>query len=151
MSFDMAFAVVLILLIFTMLVGYYNTSSKAASDTSEVAALSAMADYAAGGLRALYNSLSGSPGSKADYVLEMKNDTMYGNSERAHIVDYTANIGSTLEFSSESDDGADFTVSRVLGFAFNCGLTGLSPGDKVVLKGCEASSGSLSCTCSRST
>ncbi len=146
MSFDMAFAVILILVIFATLAGYYNNSLKAASDTGELAALTAIADYTAGNLQALYNSLAYAPdGSKANYTLELKGDTMYGNSDKPHIVEYTASLGSMVSFTSASDAGKTFTVQRRLGFNFNSGCGELSPGTTVTLIDCDAGTRSLNC------
>lgn len=156
MSFDMAFAVVLILLIFAMLAGYFQTSSSAASETSKLMALSVIADYTVGNLQALYNSLQGSEQSaNATYILDMRGDTMYGDLDKPYVVDYkaTRRPGNTLRFAL-ADDTNTF-IDRELGFSLtNCDLNSLdiSPGDKIKMTGCHAQSGgSLSCACSKST
>lgn len=149
LSFDLGFAIVLVLMVLTILIEYTNTASGTVEDGSKLMALNMIADYAAGNLQSFYNSLVGTE-AEATYLLDMTDAHLYapaGQAAQQDVVYEMSFSGGKISVSDTADMSlSGEEISRELGFRIRCpGLGTASPGDRITFNGCAAEGGSLSC------
>lgn len=144
MSFDLAFAVVLVLSVFSMVVHFTTTSRDSSEAGRDLMALNMAADYTAGSLNALYASVVS--GGKAAYNLTLIDEYLYGpDDSNPYNMDYEVVFGgSTITVRDSNDQNLKVTRKVV---SVSC-LSGTKQmGEVIELSNCIDSGSSLNCKC----
>ena len=152
MSFDLGFAILSIIMVFSMLLGFGNSSMESTYDGRKLMAMNMAADYIIGNLNAFYASLIGSS-STVTYRIEYPDDYVFNVpiDENVYEIDYEVEIspGSDLIIISDPSTTPVNDVKRKLGFDIICGAGGISgpfsKGSSIIFMECSLNGAVLEC------
>jgi hypothetical protein len=147
MSFDLAFAVIIVLAILGMVVNVIDETRGQTVKDKTLIALNSLADYTFGEINSFYNSLRATDGN-ATLKLPLPNKWLFDNSN-AYSTKYNVtyvDASKILKFSS----GLEY-LNRTLAFQIECAsgslptVTPASAGQTLWLRNCKITSTRLSC------
>ncbi len=147
LSFDLGFAIILVLVISGVVVGYWQTSQASVETGRKLMALNMIADYVQGNLNSFYNSLT--TDSNVSYSLRMLDEYLFEyETDNDYRIGYVADLsGDPIEFEDAKD--AENVQERKLGFNIDCDSGSLPdsaiPGEVIRFKECKLLGSSLSC------
>jgi outer membrane lipoprotein-sorting protein len=153
LSFDMAFAIIMVLAISSALLSYSTTSQQSVERGRRLAALNMAGDYVTGSLNSFYSSLI--PGGNATYVLKLPDKFLFNEPdpdkddyEIAYTVGFVISGTKTRVTLTDTDASHNAAISKELGFRINC----MSPlpsnvpkGSEINFNHCTISGNQLSC------
>lgn len=155
LSFDMAFAIIAVVLVSGMLLEYFNISVWSHEDARRMLALNIVADHTYSKLNSFYASLIGASGN-ASLSIDFPEKYLAGSPGNDYGIDYAVGISapaaSNAKFTFYNPVDPSLSTSREMGFAINCASPMISPvmqGGRIRLQECVISSGGINCeTCS---
>jgi hypothetical protein len=153
LSFDMAFAIIAIIMVSGMLINYFNISVWSHEGARRMFALNIVADTTYSKLNSLYTSLIGASGN-ASLSIDFPVKYLAGGSPGTEYeINYTVLIsvpsaaGATFTFNNQADPL--LSTSRLMGFVVECKSspmpTSVVQGDRIRLQDCKISTGHLKC------
>jgi len=150
LSFDMAFALILMMIVLSMVVSYQNNveASLNVVNGRALMGLNVIADYTIGDLNAFYNSLIQIQPSNATHVLNMTDSYLFSDSGNKYELNYTVkNLGSAMVRFEDMSDASVF-VERKAGYLISCSAGSVppkSPGTTITLTECKISGKNIAC------
>ena len=147
LSFDLAFAIILALIIFAALISYWQTSEASVQGGRVLMGLNMIADYTLGNLNAFHNSIGDSD--NVTYTLDMLDDYLFGspsNPDNLYDLGYDVSFDTTkITFRDASNPTTQ--VEREMGFDIDCtpSISLLNKGDVITFKTCRISGSHIKC------
>jgi hypothetical protein len=143
LSFDLAFAIIMVLTIFSVLISYEETALASVENGRSLAALNIAADHFVGNINAFYNSLQ--YGGTADYTMELPARFLFNEpGEDFYEINYTLNISGSP--TSIALNESTLRIDRDFGFEItDCSLRKYK-GESITFTNCTIISGNLACT-----
>jgi len=157
LSFDLAFAIIMLILIFNMLVSYVNTSQSAVRvmESRDLMGLNLLADKTVGGLNSFYNSLIASP-QNGTFRLNLTDDFLFGSSSTDYEIKYNITFSPSVSPPCAPSsycilfESPGSSVVRGIGFVIegapSCmAIPRLSKNDTITFSNCKILSDKLVC------
>jgi len=145
LSFDMGFAVIMVILIVSMIISFRSSSESSAIPGMKQMGLNSVADYTAGNLNEFYNSLQNNVNASYTFVLPLE-FTVQGLGNR-YTLTYNLSIDPIDHTTLTVTDGTQ-TATRELSFDFpDCSipLFPKGPGEPISLSNCKISGTDILC------
>lgn len=160
LSFDLAFAIILVLTLFGVFLSYSSTTQQSIEAGRRLAALNMLADYTIGNLNSMHSSLV-LTGGNVSYTMKLPDDFAFNNP--AQFDNNTYEINYNISFTKISGGGTNLTVTdtsyspKILSitkriyFDIECGAGASAPsnalrGGSLIFTECHEAGGDLSCT-----
>ena len=152
LSFDMAFALILMMIVLGMVVSYQNNveASLNVVNGRALMGLNVIADYTTGDLNAFYNSLTQISPNNATHVLELPGSYLFSDptGSNKYELNYTiSNVDSGMARFADMSDATVF-VERKTGYRISCGAGSVPsayPGTSITLIECKISGKNIDC------
>lgn len=147
LSFDLGFAIIMALIIFSSLITYWRTSEISIQDGRALTGLNMIADYTVGNLNALRNSIGSST---VTYSLDLLDEYLFtapGQTGSRYNLSYQVTFNQQQVTFTDANNPSRAVV-RYLGFDINCQTGALGTyktGDVITLKECHLSGGNINC------
>jgi hypothetical protein len=145
MSFDLGFAIILMLLVLGMIAGYWEDTVSSTRVPRARFARNTLENYVVNNLNAFYTSLLG--GGTGNYSMSLSDEFLFNDlpdvDDNPYEVDYTVQLSySNLTLSIGPDN------IRIVQLGFDTGCTiNADRGQSILFKNCEESGGNLGCEC----
>ena len=151
LSFDMAFALILIMIVLGMVTSYQNNveASLNVVNSRVLMGLNVIADYTTGDLNAFYNSLIQIPNANATHVLELPGTYLFSDpaGSNKYELNYTVIVSAGKIRFADMDEPSVY-LERLTGYLVSCDTGSVpikSPGANITLAECTISGDNLKC------